>query len=555
MALGLAELILLGLLVDFLCRKVRVPGLVGMMFVGVVLGPCVLATLDPGLLSVSSDLRMIALIVILLRAGFELHKDTLRRVGWRALWLAFVPATLEVLAVTALGPWLLGLSYLESAILGTILGAVSPAVVVPMMLDFAARRKGTGKGIPTMIIAAASIDDVFVIVVFSSLLGLYAGGQVNLMWKAAGIPISIVSGIVVGLGLGGVLFRVFRRFNPRATKRLLGILGVSIILVGVEARIEEFLPFAALLAVMAMGSIVLAKSEHMAHEISGKLAKIWVFAEIILFTLVGAQVDIQVAWQSGLAGSALIALALMVRSLGTWLCLVGSDLTPSERWFVVLAYLPKATVQAAIGGAPLMAMQAAGMPAGPGQVMLAVAVLSILLTAPLGAWVIAFAGNRILKLEPLPAPAPGAPPDDEAIADLLSVADTMDRDVATVQEASTVRSLLDAFSSHFYDRCPVLDVRGRLTGLVRLSTLRPLLAREHIWPTLIAADVAEPVPIVLTARMNLKEALAVMNAHGFREMPVVDPIDRVFVGLLSRDRAEQSVAEAQLARDRETWSR
>jgi solute carrier family 9B (sodium/hydrogen exchanger), member 1/2 len=402
MALGLAMLIILGLLVDDVFRRVRIPGLVGMMGVGVVLGPCVLAVLDPALLAFSADFRMIALIVILLRAGFELRKDTLRRVGVQAVWLSFVPATLEALAVMALGPRWLGLSVLESAILGTVLGAVSPAVVVPMMLDFQARRMGTDKGIPTMVIAASSIDDVFVIVVFTSLLGMYMGGPVDLAWTLAGIPVSIALGTGAGLGCGWILYRVFRRFNPRATKRLLAILGVSIVLVGIEPHVESVVPFAALLAVMGIGAIILAKSEPMAHEISGKLAKVWVFAQILLFTLVGAQVDVGVAWQAGLAGSALIGLALVARSAGTWLCLLGSPLTAAERLFVVMAYLPKATVQAAIGGAPLVAMHAAGMPTGPGQVILAVAVLGILLTAPLGAWAIAVAGKRLLKQEPMP---------------------------------------------------------------------------------------------------------------------------------------------------------
>jgi solute carrier family 9B (sodium/hydrogen exchanger), member 1/2 len=402
MALGLAMLIILGLLVDDVFRRVRIPGLVGMMGVGVVLGPCVLAVLDPALLAFSADFRMIALIVILLRAGFELRKDTLRRVGVQAVWLSFVPATLEALAVMALGPRWLGLSVLESAILGTVLGAVSPAVVVPMMLDFQARRMGTDKGIPTMVIAASSIDDVFVIVVFTSLLGMYMGGPVDLAWTLAGIPVSIALGTGAGLGCGWILYRVFRRFNPRATKRLLAILGVSIVLVGIEPHVESVVPFAALLAVMGIGAIILAKSEPMAHEISGKLAKVWVFAQILLFTLVGAQVDVGVAWQAGLAGSALIGLALVARSAGTWLCLLGSPLTAAERGFVVIAYLPKATVQAAIGGVPLVAMQAAGMPTGPGQVILAVAVLGILLTAPLGAWAIAVAGKRLLKQEPMP---------------------------------------------------------------------------------------------------------------------------------------------------------
>ena len=552
MALGLATLLILGLLVDFLFRKLQVPGLVGMMLVGVVLGPCMLGALDPGLLAFSADLRMIALIVILLRAGFELHKDTLRRVGVQALLLSFVPATLEALAVTALGPRLLGLSYLEAAILGTVLGAVSPAVVVPLMLDFAARRKGTDKAIPTLVIAASSIDDVFVIVVFSSLLGLYTGGQVNLPLKLAGIPISILTGIAAGLAIGWVLYRTFRRFNPRATKRLLAILGVSIVLVGAERHVEEIVPFAALLAVMAIGAIILEKSEHMAHELSAKLAKIWVFAQIMLFTLVGAQVDVGVAWQAGLAGSALVGLALVARSAGTWLCLLGSELTPAERLFVVIAYLPKATVQAAIGGAPLVAMQAAGMATGPGQIILAVAVLSILLTAPLGAWAIAYSGNRILRQEG-GDPAAGAEADAAAMAAQTPVEQVMDRDPPAVRETDNLRAIIEAFASGRFADCPVVDPRGGLAGLVRMASLRPLLASEQAWPAVIAADVLEPAPCVLTTSTRLDEAIGKMAQADLREVPVVEPETRLLVGLLELDVARQRRQELALAwaRDRE----
>ena len=552
MALGLATLLILGLLVDFLFRKLQVPGLVGMMLVGVVLGPCMLGALDPGLLAFSADLRMIALIVILLRAGFELHKDTLRRVGVQALLLSFVPATLEALAVTALGPRLLGLSYLEAAILGTVLGAVSPAVVVPLMLDFAARRKGTDKAIPTLVIAASSIDDVFVIVVFSSLLGLYTGGQVNLPLKLAGIPISILTGIAAGLAIGWVLYRTFRRFNPRATKRLLAILGVSIVLVGAERHVEELVPFAALLAVMAIGAIILEKSEHMAHELSAKLAKIWVFAQIMLFTLVGAQVDVGVAWQAGLAGSALVGLALVARSAGTWLCLLGSELTPAERLFVVIAYLPKATVQAAIGGAPLVAMQAAGMATGPGQIILAVAVLSILLTAPLGAWAIAYSGNRILRQEG-GDPAAGAEADASAMAAQTPVEQVMDRDPPAVRETDNLRAIIEAFASGRFADCPVVDPRGGLAGLVRMASLRPLLASEHAWPAVIAVDVLEPAPCVLTTSTRLDEAIGKMAQADLREVPVVEPETRLLVGVLELDVARQRRQELALAwtRDRE----
>ncbi len=397
MAVTLAEIILLGLLADWVFRKFRVPGLVGMLLLGVVVGPYVLNLMAPGMLTISSDLRLIALIVILLRAGFELSKDTLARVGRMAILLSFVPAVFEGVSITVLGPHFLGLTYMESAILGSVLAAVSPAVVVPLMIRFIERRMGADKGIPTMLLAASSVDDVFVIVVYSSLIGMYTGAHVSLAWKLAGIPISICTGVAVGVAAGFLLYIIFRRYNPRATKRVLIVLGISILLVRAEHLIGESVPFAALLAVMAIGFIILEKREHYAHEISAKLGKIWVLAEIILFTMVGAQVNIHVAWKAGFAGATLIFLALVARSAGTYLCLLGSNLSLAERLFVVVSYIPKATVQAAIGGAPLLAMKAAGMNTAPGEIILAVAVLSILLTAPVGAWMIAVMGERILK--------------------------------------------------------------------------------------------------------------------------------------------------------------
>ncbi|MFQ5454255.1 MAG: cation:proton antiporter, partial [Candidatus Zixiibacteriota bacterium] len=395
MALSLAELIIFGLIADWLFRKFKIPGLVGMLLLGVVAGPYLLNLLNPDLAAISSDLRMIALIVILLRAGFELSKEALHKVGLLAVWLSFVPAVFEGAAVAALGHFLLGLTYMESAILGAVLSAVSPAVVVPLMLQFIEKKRGHKKGIPTLILAASSIDDVFVIVVYSILIGIYTGQNMNIASKLAGIPVSIISGILIGLISGFILYKFFERYNPRATKRLLVILGISIILVNFEHVLENIVPFAALLAVMAIGFIILEKNEYMAHEISSKLNKLWVFAEIILFTLVGSQVNLGVVFQTGLVGVILICLALVARSMGTYLCLLGSNLNISERIFVVISYIPKATVQAAIGGAPLVAMRLAGMDTRPGEIILAVAVLSILLTAPLGAWAISIVGNRV----------------------------------------------------------------------------------------------------------------------------------------------------------------
>jgi NhaP-type Na+/H+ or K+/H+ antiporter len=399
MALDLALLIVICLVVDYLLRRWNIPGLVGMLLVGIALGPYAANWLAPELAAIASDLRMIALITILLRAGFELSKETLRKVGGRALLFSCVPAIFEGVAITFLGRWLLGLSTLESAILGSVMAAVSPAVVVPLMIDFIGKRKGTAKGIPALILAASSIDDVFVIVIYSSLIGLYTGAQTQVAWKVAGIPVAIVLGIAVGLAAGVFLHRLFRRFNPRATKRLLVLLGVSVLLTALEHRLDGIVPFASLLAVMAIGFVILEKNQQMAHELSLKLAKLWVFAEILLFTLVGTQVNLHVAVQAGPAAVALIGLALVARSIGSYVCMLGTDLTLPERCFVVVAYLPKATVQAAIGGAPLLAMKAAGLNPAPGETILAVAALSILLTAPLGAWAIRLLGDRVLEQE------------------------------------------------------------------------------------------------------------------------------------------------------------
>ena len=398
MIVSLAELLILGLIVDWAFRKLTVPGLVGMLFLGVLFGPHALGLVNPELLAASGDFRLIALIVILLRAGLELSKDTLNRVGGRVLVLAVIPAVVEGVAIMALGPSLLGLSLMESAILGSVLAAVSPAVVVPLMIRFMEQGKGAEKGIPTMVLAASSLDDVFVIVVYSVLIGIYTGASVGIAWKLAGIPISILLGIVVGLVIGVGLFKVFQKFDPRATKRVLVMLGLSVLLVRAEHIMQAWIPFAALLGVLAMGFIILEKDDHKAHEISAKLGKIWVFAEIVLFTMVGVQVDIEVAMEAGFAGALIIGLGLVARSIGTYGCLLGSELNVAERIFVVITYLPKATVQAAIGGAPLAAMALAGMETGAGEIILAVAVLSIVLTAPLGAWAISVTGDRVLQV-------------------------------------------------------------------------------------------------------------------------------------------------------------
>ncbi len=400
MAVSIAEIIVLGLIADWVFRRFRIPGLVGMLLVGVGLGPHILNYLDPGLLAVGADLRLIALIVILLRVGFELSRKTLSRIGGRVLLLAFIPATFEGVAIAMVGPSLLGLTFLESAVLGTVLAAVSPAVVVPMMIRFIKERKGAEKDIPSMVMAAASVDDIYVIVVHSVVVGLYVGHQVNVAWQVVGIPVSLVLGAGVGLTVGLCLCRLFDHFDPRATKRMLVVVAVSILLVRLQYLLEGRVPFAGLVAAMAIGFVILEKREHTAHEISAKLAKVWVFAEVVLFSMVGAQVNIDVAWRAGLPAMGVIGLGLLARGAGVLICLARSKLNVKERLFVVVAYSPKATVQAAIGASPLLAMRMAGMDTGPGEIILAAAVLSIILTAPAGAVGIALLGNRVLRTAP-----------------------------------------------------------------------------------------------------------------------------------------------------------
>ena len=400
MAVSIAAIILLSLIADWGLRKVHIPGLIGMLLVGVVLGPYVLGQIDSSVLEIGADLRLIALIVILLRVGFALSRTTLHRVGARALLLAFIPATMEGVAITLVGPRLLGLSVIESAVLGSVLAAVSPAVVVPAMLRFIHERRGAAKEIPSMVMAAASVDDVYVIVVHSAILGVYVGHRTTVAAQFVSVPLSLILGAALGIVVGVGLYRLFDRFNPRATKRVLVVIAVSVLLVQLQHALAGVVPFAGLVSAMAIGFIILEKREPMAHELSAKLARTWVFAEIILFSMVGAQVNIGIAWRAGGMGAAVIGLGLLARGLGVSLCLIGSPLNLKERLFTAVAFSPKATVQAAIGSAPLLALRSAGMDTAPGELILAVAVLSIILTAPTGAWAINHLGRRVLKVEP-----------------------------------------------------------------------------------------------------------------------------------------------------------
>ncbi len=390
LAFCLALIIILGLGADYLFKQIKLPGLIGMLIVGVLAGPYVLDLMYPEMMAVSGDFRKIALIVILLRAGFELRRDQLGQVGRAAIIMSIVPAVFEITGVMLVAPKLLDMTYLDAAILGSILAAVSPAVVVPLMIDFMDRGRGAKKGIPTLILGASSLDDVFVIVLFSVFLGMHGGSESHLLAKLADIPVSIVLGIISGLVPGYILYRLFTRYDWRPPKRTLLVLGVGMLLTWLETMCKDHVPIASLLGVMAIGFIILEKSEPIAHIISQKLKKLWIFAELLLFILVGSQVNIHVAWKAGLAGIAVIITGLLFRSIGTYISLIGTPFNWKEKMFCVVAYIPKATVQAAIGSVPL----AAGVASG--EVILAIAVLSILLTAPLGAIGIMVFGEKVL---------------------------------------------------------------------------------------------------------------------------------------------------------------
>ena len=406
MLLGVAIILLFGLIADWIVRKLKLPGLIGLLFLGIIIGPFGFNILPDEMLNVSYDLRVFALIVILLRAGFELSREALAKVGIRAILLSFIPCLMEVGFITLAAPFLFPISHLEAAMLGSVLAAVSPAVVVPLMIKMIEEGRGIAKGIPTLVLAGASVDDAVAIVLCSSFIGMYVGNSVDLGRSLLNIPISVVVGILAGLIIGLILYYIFRKCNPRATKRILVIFSIAIFLVILQKKIEHFIPFAALIAVMSIGFVILEKSEHMAHEISAKLGKIWIFAQLLLFALVGAQVKVPVAIDAGLRGLLIILIGLSGRSIAVALCLIKSKLNIKERIFVIFSYLPKATVQAAIGGAPLAAMAAAKMSTSSGELILAIAVLSILVTAPIGAILINFTGKKFLVQEPIESLTP-----------------------------------------------------------------------------------------------------------------------------------------------------
>ena len=398
MLTSLSFIFLVGLAMGAICQKLKLPRIIGMLATGIVLGPYVLDLLDPSILSISADLRKMALIIILLKAGLSLNLDDLKKVGRPAIMMSFVPASFEIIGYLLFAPSILGITRVEAAVMGSVLAAVSPAVVVPRMVQLMETKYGTEKAIPQMIMAGASCDDIFVIVLFTTFLSMAQGGSADI--KAfANIPISIILGIILGAIVGYLLYLFFetayaKKHYVRNSMKVIIVLGFSFLLIAIEGWLEGKIAVSGLLAVVSMACVLKMKcTAFVSKRLSEKFGKLWLAAEVILFVLVGAAVDIRYTLEAGIAAVAMIFVALIFRSFGVLLCTVKTGLSAKERAFCVIAYLSKATVQAAIGSVPF----AAGLPCG--KIVLSVAVMAIIITAPLGAFGMDLTYKKILTRE------------------------------------------------------------------------------------------------------------------------------------------------------------
>ncbi len=389
MLLSISLILILGMFMGWICQKIKLPSLLGMLITGIVLGPYVLNLLDDSILGISAELRKIALIIILTRAGLGLDLSGLKKIGRPAVLMCFVPASFELIGMILLAPKLMGLTVLEAAIMGAVLAAVSPAVVVPRMVKLMDEGYGVNEGIPQLILAGASVDDVYVIVLFSTFVGMMQGEGASIL-KFVNIPISIFLGIAIGLLIGVLLAYFFKKMHIRDTSKVLIILSISFLLVVMEDKLSTPITFSALIAIMFIGIGLQKKRETVAKRLSVKYGKLWVAAEVFLFVLVGATVNIGYLGKVGVKALIVIIGALVFRMFGVFVCLLGTSLKRKERLFTMLAYTPKATVQAAIGGIPLLGFTC-------GDLVLTVAVLAIVLTAPLGAFAIDLSYKKLLN--------------------------------------------------------------------------------------------------------------------------------------------------------------
>ena len=392
MLISITLILFSGMFLGFLCKKIKFPALFGMIIAGIIIGPSLLNIIDPSILNISAEIRKIALIIILIRAGLKLDFNDLKKVGRPAILMCFVPAAFEVAGMILLAPKILGLSILEAAVLGAVIGAVSPAVIVPRMIKLIDEKRGTENGIPQMILAGASVDDVFVIVLFTTFTSLAGGGSVSIR-SFIDIPVSIVLGIACGLAVGYLLLIYFNKIHIRDSVKTVIILGVSFALTFVEDKWSAIVPFASLIAIMALGAMIKKQKSELAVRLSGKFDKLWIVAEVFLFVLLGASVQIGSLKTAGLSAILLIFGVLIFRMTGVFVCLIGTKLNFKERVFCMIAYTPKATVQAAIGGLPL------AMGLACGNIVLTISVVAIMVTAPLGAFLIDLTYKKLLKEE------------------------------------------------------------------------------------------------------------------------------------------------------------
>lgn len=396
MLTSLSLIFLVGLAMAAICQRIKVPRIIGMLLTGIILGPFVLNVLDSSILNISAELRQIALIIILIKAGLSLNLSDLKKVGRPAVMMACVPACMEIIGYFLFAPKLLGVSSIDAAVMGAVLAAVSPAVVVPRMIHLIENKYGTDKSIPQLILAGASCDDIFVIVLFSTFVSMAEGGKANII-DFANIPVSIILGILLGAFVGFVLALFFEtayvhKQIVRNSMKVVIVLGVSFMLMAIETWAKGMVSVSGLLAVVSMACVLKIKSvSSVSQRLSEKFGKLWIAAEVILFVLVGSAVDIRYTLNAGIVAVGMIFIALVFRSVGVMICMLGTQLTFKERLFCVISYLPKATVQAAIGSVPL----SLGLPCG--KIVLSVAVLSIIITAPLGAFGIDMGYKLLLK--------------------------------------------------------------------------------------------------------------------------------------------------------------
>ena len=392
MLFSISLILLVGMAMGWAFNKFKLPSLIGMLLTGIILGPFVLNLIDESILTISSELRKIALIIILTRAGLGLDFTGLKKIGRPALLMCFLPATFELIGIIIVAPKLMGLSFLEACVLGAVLAAVSPAVVVPRMVKLMDEGYGVKQGIPQLILAGASVDDVYVIVLFSTFVSILQGESASVV-SFVNIPVSIVLGILIGFVIGCLLALFFKKVHIRDTSKVIIILSISLLLTVAEDNLKTAITFSALISIMFIGVGMKKQHEALAKRISAKYAKIWVGAEVFLFVLVGATVDISYLGKVGLNAIIVILSALLFRMAGVFVCLIKSKVELKERIFAMLAYTPKATVQAAIGGIPLSLGLACG------DTVLTVAVLAIVLTAPLGAFAIYLSYKKLLNRE------------------------------------------------------------------------------------------------------------------------------------------------------------